>query len=171
MVLRAARIRESESMLKERRGAGQASWECSGDAGEAGVHLPEPPSSDGGAAARSWSGLPDGMRWKGHPDDQNALSRPHRLHASLEGWQEEQAVGLHTTVLLPLDDLLAVVRKLMKPTLTHSESVISATHGNCPMPWPATSIPTTTSSPTFPWTPVPRADPQRSTEYNYPHGT
>ena len=56
------------------------------------------------------------VRWKGRPDGQDASSRPHRLHASPEDWQVE----LRTTMLLPLDDLRAVVRKVMKPTLTRS---------------------------------------------------
>ena len=47
---------------------------------------------------------------------QDGSSRPHRMPASLEDWQEE----LRTTMLLPLDDLLGAVRKMMKPTLTRS---------------------------------------------------
>ena len=54
------------------------------------------------------------------PDGQDASSRPHRLHASLEGWQEDLVVGLRTTMLLLLDALLTAVRGLMKPTLTRS---------------------------------------------------
>ena len=42
------------------------------------------------------------------------------MHASLEDWQEELVVELRTTMLLPLNDLLGVARKVMKPTLTRS---------------------------------------------------
>ena len=54
------------------------------------------------------------VRWKGGPDGQDGSSRPHRMHASLEDWQEE------LLPLLPLDDLLGVVREVMKPMLTRS---------------------------------------------------
>ena len=60
------------------------------------------------------------VRWKERPDGQDGSSRPHRMHASLADWQEKLVVELRTTMLLPLDDLLAVVRKVMKPTLTRS---------------------------------------------------
>ena len=82
--------------------------------------LPEPSSADGGAAARAGSGLPDGGVVEGASDGQDGSSRPHRMHASLADWQEKLVVELRTTMLLPLDDLLAVVRKVMRPTLTRS---------------------------------------------------
>ena len=50
----------------------------------------------------------------------DASHRPHRIHATLSPVQEQIVVALRQTVLLPLDDLLAVTRELIHPEVSRS---------------------------------------------------
>ena len=51
---------------------------------------------------------------------EDASHRPHRLHATLSVAQEAVAVALCETLLLPLDDLLAVTREFIHPEVSRS---------------------------------------------------
>jgi hypothetical protein len=47
-------------------------------------------------------------KWRGREGVADASHRPHRLHTTLSPVQEQIVVALRQTLLLPLDDLLAV---------------------------------------------------------------
>jgi len=49
---------------------------------------------------------------------EDASHRPHRLHATLSAAQEAVVVALRETLLLPLDDLLAVTRESSTPEVS-----------------------------------------------------
>ena len=51
---------------------------------------------------------------------QDASHRPHHLHATLTPAQEIVVIELRKTLLLPLDDLLAVTREFLKPHVSRS---------------------------------------------------
>ena len=59
-------------------------------------------------------------KWKGRDDVQDRSHRPHRLSTTLTPAQEVLAVELRRTLLLPLDDLLAVVREFINPHVSRS---------------------------------------------------
>lgn len=46
--------------------------------------------------------------------------RPHNLHATLTAAEEAVVAGLRKTLLLPLDDLLVVVREFIRPDMSRS---------------------------------------------------
>lgn len=54
------------------------------------------------------------LRWKNRPDGQDASSRPHELHTGFEDWQEAVIVELRKDLLLPLDELLVLVREFIR---------------------------------------------------------
>ena len=54
-------------------------------------------------------------KWRQREGTEDASHRPHRLHATLNGAQEAVVVALRETLLLPLDDLLAVTREFIPP--------------------------------------------------------
>jgi transposase-like protein len=59
-------------------------------------------------------------KWRNRDTVQDASYRPHRIHATLTEAQEAIVLALPETLLLPLDDLLAVVREFICPTLSRS---------------------------------------------------
>ncbi len=58
--------------------------------------------------------------WRRRDNGQDASHRPHRLHATLSPVQEQVVVALRQTLLLPLDDLLAVTREFIHPAVSRS---------------------------------------------------
>ena len=59
-------------------------------------------------------------KWRNRDTVEDASHRPHRLHATLTPAQEAIVVCLCETLLLPLDDLLAVTRQFICPELSRS---------------------------------------------------
>ena len=54
-------------------------------------------------------------QWRRRDTGQDASHRPHRLHTTLTPAQELVVIELRKTLLLPLDDLLAVTREFINP--------------------------------------------------------
>ena len=54
-------------------------------------------------------------RWKGRSDVHDRSCCPHNLQTTLSPTHEAIVVELRTTLLLPLDDLLVVVRRFINP--------------------------------------------------------
>lgn len=54
-------------------------------------------------------------KWRGREDTQDASHRPHRMQTTLSPAQEALVVELRRTVLLSLDDLVAVTRAHIHP--------------------------------------------------------
>ena len=59
-------------------------------------------------------------KWRAREDVSDASHCPHRLQTTLTPAQEAVAVELRRTALLPLDDLLAVVREFLNPAASRS---------------------------------------------------
>mgnify|MGYP000182046435 FL=1 len=59
-------------------------------------------------------------KWKLREDPQDRSHRPHKLSTTLTPAQEVLAVELRRTLLLPLDDLLAVVREFINAAVSRS---------------------------------------------------
>lgn len=59
-------------------------------------------------------------KWRSRDSIQNRSHRPHRLHSKITPAQEAVAVALRKTLLLPLDDLLSVVREFLNPKVSRS---------------------------------------------------
>ena len=59
-------------------------------------------------------------KWQNRDDFADRSHRPHTLHTTLSSAQESLVVILRTTLLLPLDDLLAVTRHFINPAATRS---------------------------------------------------
>ena len=59
-------------------------------------------------------------KWKGRETAQDLSHRPHKLSTTLTPGQEAVVVELRRTVLLPLDDWVAVVRKFINPAVSRS---------------------------------------------------
>lgn len=59
-------------------------------------------------------------KWRQREGTDDASHRPHRLHATLNAAQEAVVVALRETLLLPLDDLLAVTREFIHTGLSRS---------------------------------------------------
>jgi transposase InsO family protein len=59
-------------------------------------------------------------KWRKRDSVEDASHRPHRIHATLSEAEEAVVVTLRETLLLPLDDLLAVTRKFICPKLSRS---------------------------------------------------
>ena len=59
-------------------------------------------------------------QWRRRENGQDASHRPHHLHATLTPAQEIVVIELRNTLLLPLDDLLAVTREFLKPHVSRS---------------------------------------------------
>ena len=59
-------------------------------------------------------------KWRRRDSGQDALHRPHRIHATLSPVQEQVVVALRQTLLLPLDDLLTVTREFIHPAVSRS---------------------------------------------------
>jgi transposase InsO family protein len=59
-------------------------------------------------------------KWRHRESVQDRSHTPHRLQTTLTPAQEAVAVSLRTSLLLPLDDLLAVVREFLNPNASRS---------------------------------------------------
>jgi transposase InsO family protein len=59
-------------------------------------------------------------RWRKRTEVQDASHTPHRLQTTLTPMQEAVAVEIRRTLLLPLDDLLVVVREFLNPMISRS---------------------------------------------------
>ena len=59
-------------------------------------------------------------KWQERDDVQDRSHRPHKLSTTLSPGQEAVAVELRKTLLLPLDDLLVVVREFVNPLASRS---------------------------------------------------
>lgn len=59
-------------------------------------------------------------KWKGRETPQDLSHRPHKLSTTLTPAQEAIAVELRCLILLPLDDLLVVVREFINPDVSRS---------------------------------------------------
>jgi transposase InsO family protein len=59
-------------------------------------------------------------RWRKRTEVQDASHAPHRLQTTLTPMQEAVAVEIRRTLLLPLDDLLGVVREFLNPSVSRS---------------------------------------------------
>ncbi|MCK7499001.1 MAG: IS481 family transposase [Comamonadaceae bacterium] len=59
-------------------------------------------------------------KWRSREDVQDASHTPHRLQTTLNAAQEELVVYLRTRLRLPLDDLLAVIREFIEPSMSRS---------------------------------------------------
>jgi transposase InsO family protein len=59
-------------------------------------------------------------KWKGRESMQDRSHRPHKLSTTLTPGQEALVVELRRTLLLPLDDLLAVSREFINPLVSRS---------------------------------------------------
>lgn len=63
---------------------------------------------------------PTVRKWRAREDTQDRSHRPQRLHATLSPAQEAVVVALRQTLLLPLDDLLAVTREFVNAEVSRS---------------------------------------------------
>lgn len=59
-------------------------------------------------------------KWRHRDSVEDKSHTPHRLQTTLTPAQEAVAVSLRQTLLLPLDDLLAVVREFLNPNVSRS---------------------------------------------------
>lgn len=59
-------------------------------------------------------------KWRRREDTHDRSHRPHQLHANLSAAQEAIVVALRQTLLLPLDDLLAVTHAFINPQVSRS---------------------------------------------------
>jgi len=59
-------------------------------------------------------------KWRKRDSVEDASHRPHRIHATLTPEQEAIVLCLRETLLLPLDDLLAVIRQFIHPDMSRS---------------------------------------------------
>jgi transposase-like protein len=59
-------------------------------------------------------------KWRNRDDVHDRSHTPHKLQTTLTPPQEAVAVALRKTLLLPLDDLLAVVREFLNPHVSRS---------------------------------------------------
>ena len=59
-------------------------------------------------------------KWKAREDVHDRSHRPHTLSTTLTPAQEVLVVELRRTLLLPLDDLLAVTREFINPSVSRS---------------------------------------------------
>lgn len=59
-------------------------------------------------------------KWRGRTTVHDARHTAHRLQTTLNAGQEELVIYLRSHLLLPLDDLLAVVREFIEPAMSRS---------------------------------------------------
>lgn len=65
-------------------------------------------------------GLGTVRKWRRRASLNDASHTPHRLQTTLNAAQEELVIYLRTQLLLPLDDLLAVIREFIEPVMSRS---------------------------------------------------
>jgi transposase len=79
-------------------------------------------------------------KWRHRTTVQDASHTAHRLQTTLNAAQEELVVYLRTQPLLPLDDLLAVVKEFIEPTMSRSAlDRLLRRRGHSRLPVPAKS--------------------------------
>ena len=93
-------------------------------------------------STRSYTGSmcmhPTVRKWRRREGIADASHRPHWLHATLSTVQEQIVVALRQTLLLPLDDLLAVTREFIHPEVSRSGlNRCLRRHGKLMLGWPA----------------------------------
>jgi transposase len=59
-------------------------------------------------------------KWKNRDDVQDRSHRPHKLHTTLSEGQEAIVAEIRRLTLIPLDDLLAVVREFIHPGVSRA---------------------------------------------------
>ena len=78
-------------------------------------------------------------KWRQRKGVHDASHTAHRLQTTLDAGQEELVVYLRTQLLLPLDDLLAVVREFIEPAMSRSaldRLLRRRGHSRLPLPEP-----------------------------------
>ena len=60
-------------------------------------------------------------RWKARKDVADRSHRPHRIATTMTPLEERLAIELRTSVQLPLDDIVEVLRRCMNPKLSRSQ--------------------------------------------------
>ena len=60
------------------------------------------------------------IKWQSRDTVEDGSHCPHTLHTTLTAAQEEVVIALRTTLLLPLDDLLAITREFVNPKVSRS---------------------------------------------------
>ncbi len=70
-------------------------------------------------------------KWRKRDSVHDRSHTAHRLQSTLTPVQEAVAVSLRKTLLLPLDDLLCVVRELLNPNVSRSGSRAPAWTAAC----------------------------------------
>ena len=80
-----------------------------------------PPSVSNAALARRYGIHRHTVaKWRKRASTEDASARPHRLCTTLTEPQEQVVVAIRELLLLPLDDLLVVVREFIEPCLSRS---------------------------------------------------
>ena len=80
-----------------------------------------PPSVSNAALARRYGIHRHTVaKWRKRASTEDASARPHRLCTTLTEAQEQVVVAIRELLLLPLDDLLVVVREFIEPCLSSS---------------------------------------------------
>ncbi len=80
-----------------------------------------PPSVSNAALARRYGIHRHTVaKWRKRASTEDASARPHRLCTTLTEAQEQVVVAIRELLLLPLDDLLVVVREFIEPCLSRS---------------------------------------------------
>ena len=82
--------------------------------------LQQSSSTDSELAAQYGIGVDTVRKWRHRTSVHDASHTAHRLQTTLNAAQEELAIYLRTQLLLPLDDLLAVVREFIEPAMSRS---------------------------------------------------
>lgn len=73
------------------------------------------------ALARKYGLTPATVRkWRSRRSVEDGSHRPHTLHTTLTPHQEEIVIALRTSLLLPMDDLLAVTREFINDAVSRS---------------------------------------------------
>ncbi len=80
----------------------------------------DPSSSDATLARRYGVTAPTVRKWRGRESTADRSHRPDTLHCTLTPAQEAVAVAIRSTLWLPLDDLLVVVREFLNPAVSRS---------------------------------------------------
>ena len=82
------------------------------------IHASEAPLTE--LAKRYNISVATTRKWQGREDMQDRSHRPHRLSTTLSPAQEAQVIELRCTLLLSLDDLVAVTREFINPDVSRS---------------------------------------------------
>ena len=77
--------------------------------------LQQASGTDRALAAQYGIGLSTVRKWRKRESLHDASHTPHRLQTTLNAGQEELVICLRTQLMLPLDDLLAVVHEFIEP--------------------------------------------------------